>query len=162
MEGMGLIGSKVCRGIRSCWAHRRLRSYWRLAPAPATPRRAAAVRGIRLGRRPVAWRFGQLRAETRRSSPLQLLGRAVGAYLNSVLPRRPQLERPASPDDAPAARPRRAASRHGEVVDGRGVVLNLCVAEALLLRRSSSVVRRSPLRPRKDARARRERLGLAY
>uniref|UniRef100_A0A0E0C4H4 Uncharacterized protein n=1 Tax=Oryza meridionalis TaxID=40149 RepID=A0A0E0C4H4_9ORYZ len=164
------IGSKVCRSVRSCWAHRWTRSYRRLAPAPATPRRrpaAAAVGGgIRLGRRPaaVAWRFAQLRADERwwwpSSSPLQLLVRVVGEYLSSVRRRRMMLEEPASSDDdvsssSATARLRRSASRQYGGVDGRGVVLNLCVAEALLLRRSSSVTRRSPLRARKAARTER-------
>uniref|UniRef100_A0A0D9V2R0 Uncharacterized protein n=1 Tax=Leersia perrieri TaxID=77586 RepID=A0A0D9V2R0_9ORYZ len=161
----GSIGSRMCRGVRSCWAHQWPRSYRRLAPAPATPRRparaAAAFGGIRLGRRPAAaWiRFAQLRAEHVRWWPsprLQLLCRVVGAYLSTVLPRRMLQERTESLDDATAARLRRGASkRHGGVDHGRGVVLNLCVAEALLLRRSSSVTRRSPLRTRKTARTER-------
>lgn len=67
----GSIGAKVCRSVRSCWAHRWTRSYRRLAPAPATPRRrpaaAAAVGGgIRLGRgRRRRWRGGGSRSYVR-------------------------------------------------------------------------------------------------
>lgn len=157
----GSIGSRVCRSVQSCWTHHRIRSYQRL-PA-TTPTCPVAARGVRLGRRrPVlvagstAWSFGQLRAKARWSPPLQLLGRTVGACLNSVLPRSLKIANddalaaavvPRKGGASPPKTMRRAVSRHGEI-DRRGVMLNLCVAE-VLLRRSSSEVRRSPLRPRK-------------
>ncbi|CAL4948823.1 unnamed protein product [Urochloa decumbens] len=162
------IGSRVCRGVRSCWMRRR-RSY-------DYQRLPASGRGVRLGRRPVlastpAWRFGRrLRrragAVARWSSPLRLLHRIVDAYVNSLLSQPPlNVLRAAAVEPEPvvapspsSTKPRREASPAGSARrrdgGGRGVMLNICVAEALLLRRSTSEVRRSPLQqpPRKAAR----------
>ncbi|PVH38397.1 hypothetical protein PAHAL_5G251000 [Panicum hallii] len=168
----GSIGSRVCRGVRSCWMGRR--SYYQRLPAAS---RRPAGRGVRLSRLAVlastsARRFGRLRrAKTRWSSTLRLLHRIVDAYVGSLLSRPLRILRASVPPEAeeeaalavppsasPPAKRRRdaspAGSRHrGGAGGGRGVMLNICVAEALLLRRSTSEVRRSPLqRPREAGR----------
>ncbi|RCV26114.1 hypothetical protein SETIT_5G219500v2 [Setaria italica] len=165
----GSIGSRVCRGVRSCWMSRRRSCYQRL-PASGRP----AGRGVRLGRRAVlastssAWRFGRFRsrrADARWPSPLRLLHRIVDAYVNSLLSRPLKILRAvaspagAEPEVVPSSSPptkllREASPAGSRCRDGggRGVMLNICVAEALLLRRSTSEVRRSPLQqPRKAA-----------
>ncbi|KAL6842526.1 hypothetical protein ACP4OV_027370 [Aristida adscensionis] len=176
----GSIGGGVCRSARtSCWTRRRGYHYQRLPAAPATPRQPAG-RGVKLGRRTVlgsaARRLGgRLRGANKLPwpSPMQLLNRMVDTYISSMLSHPIKTVKEgvslSSPSAAAAAEPvvsceaasassaspprlRRGASssRRGEV-HGRGVMLNICVAEVLLLRRSSSEVRRSPLRQRKDA-----------
>ncbi|CAO2208621.1 unnamed protein product [Urochloa humidicola] len=153
----GSIGSRVCSGVRSCWMPRRSYDYQRLP--------ASAGRGVRLGRRavlasPPAWRFGRLRRRAdsaRWPSPLRLLHRLVDAYVSSLLPQPLTKVFRAGASPAPPTKPRREASPAGSARrrdgGGRGVMLNICVAEALLLRRSTSEVRRSPLQqPRKAAR----------
>ncbi|CAL4962728.1 unnamed protein product [Urochloa decumbens] len=161
----GSIASRVCSGVRSCWMRRRSSYHYQRLPA-------SAGRGVRLGRRAVvlastpAWRFGrQLRrragAVARWPSPLRLLHRIVDAYVNSLLSQPLNIlraaEAPVVAPSSPPTKPRGEASpgsarrRGGD--GGRGVMLNICVAEALLLRRSTSEVRRSPLQqPRKAAR----------
>ncbi|KAL6615549.1 hypothetical protein ACP70R_037819 [Stipagrostis hirtigluma subsp. patula] len=169
----GSMGSRVCQSAGSfCWTRRRSYHYQRLpAATPTTPRQSTG-RGVRRGRRVVlgstAWRFGRPRRAVARWSPLQLLNRIVSTYISSMLPQSLKTVKAAVPSAAAAAaplvmpcegasstspaRPRRGASsssRRSEV-HGRGVMLNICVAEVLLLRRSSSEVRRSPLHRRKD------------
>ncbi|CAO2170576.1 unnamed protein product [Urochloa humidicola] len=160
----GSIGSWVCSGVRSCWMRRR-RSYdYQRLPA-------VSGRGIKLGRRAVlasAWRLGRrLRrgadGNARWPSPLRLLQRIVDAYVNSLLSQPLNILRAAAePVAAPSTKPHRreaspgtARRRGGGGGGGRGVMLNICVAEVLLLRRSTSEVRRSPLRqPRAEGPAR--------
>ncbi|KAG2598965.1 hypothetical protein PVAP13_5KG391100 [Panicum virgatum] len=175
----GSIGSRVCRGVRSCWMGRR--SYYQRLPASRRP----AGRGVRLGRlaglfaSTSARGFGRLRrAKTRWPSPLRLLRRVVDACVVGALISRPlrilragvpvgaeEEESAAVPSawaawSSPPTKPRREESpagsrrrRGGAGCGGRGVMLNICVAEALLLRRGTSEVRRSPLqRPREAGR----------
>ncbi|ONM41102.1 hypothetical protein ZEAMMB73_Zm00001d044428 [Zea mays] len=152
----GFIGARR----RSCTGYQRLR-----APPPTTPGRGTC----RLGRRAVlgsgGWRFVRLRRRRRRrasaprwSSPLQLLSRILDTYITSMLSQPPpnilkplnmpppKLRRDASPGTGSSRRRDAGGS-------GRGVLLNICVAE-VLLRRTTSEVRRSPLQPTKDARRR--------
>jgi len=122
--------------------------------------------------------FGRLRrAKTRWPSALRLLRRVVDAYVVGALISRPlrilragvpsgeAAESAAVPSawaawSSPPTKPRREASPAGSRrrgggagCGGRGVMLNICVAEALLLRRGTSEVRRSPLqRPREAGR----------
>ena len=171
----GSIGSRVCRGVRSCWMGRR--SYYQRLPASRRP----AGRGVRLGRlaglfaSTSARGFGRLRrAKTRWPSALRLLRRVVDAYVVGALISRPlRILRAGVPPGAeekesvattpstsssssPPTKPRLVASpagsrRRSGAGLGRGVMLNICVAEALLLRRSTSEVRRSPLRRLREA-----------
>ncbi|KAG2589926.1 hypothetical protein PVAP13_5NG293200 [Panicum virgatum] len=172
----GSIGSRVCRGVRSCWMGRR--SYYQRLPASRRPAR----RRVRLSRLAAvlastpARGFGRLRrAKTRWPSTLRLLRRIVDAYVGSLLSRPLRILRagvppgaeekesvattpPTSSSSSPPTKPRLEASpagsrRRSVAGGGRGVMLNICVAEALLLRRSTSEVRRSPLqRPREAGR----------
>ncbi|KAF8676092.1 hypothetical protein HU200_047597 [Digitaria exilis] len=172
----GLVGSVLCQRVRSCWTRRRSwTSYQRLsAPSPTTPR---WPRGVRLSRKRTtvlgsgAWRFGRLRrraaASARWASPLQLLHRVVDAYVCSLLSQPLKALRAdgvssspgvASPLSSSPTKQRRDASpgsssrrRDAGAGGGRGVMLNICVAEALLLRRSTSEVRRSPLQLAREA-----------
>ncbi|CAO2183391.1 unnamed protein product [Urochloa humidicola] len=158
----GSMGSRVCSGVRSCWMRRRSYDYQRLL-ASGRP----AGRGvIKLGRRravlasAAAWRLRRrASAVARWPSPLRLLQRIVDAYVNSLLSQPLKILRAGvSPAAAAAAmKLRREASPAGSArrrdAGGRGVMLNICVAEALLLRRSTSEVKRSPLQqPRKAER----------
>ncbi|CAO2179279.1 unnamed protein product [Urochloa humidicola] len=160
----GSMGSRVCSGVRSCWMRRRSYDYQRLL-ASGRP----AGRGvIKLGRRravlasAAAWRLRRRASAVARwpwPSPLRLLQRIVDAYVNSLLSQPLKILR-AGVSPAAATAPmklRREASPAGSArrcdAGGRGVMLNICVAEALLLRRSTSEVKRSPLQqPRKAER----------
>jgi hypothetical protein len=154
----GFIGARR----RSCNGYQRLRA----PPPTTTPGRGTC----RLGRRAVlgsgGWRFVRLRRRRRRasaprwSSPLQLLSRILDTCITSMLSQPlnilkplnmppPKLRRDASSPGTGSSR-RRDAGGSGS---GRGVLLNICVAE-VLLRRTTSEVRRSPLQPTKDARRR--------
>ncbi|CAD6230933.1 unnamed protein product [Miscanthus lutarioriparius] len=178
----GFIGSSVCRGVRSCWARRgSCNGYQRLPRAAPT---TTPGRGTRLGRRTVlgsaAWsRFGRLRRRRqtstppRWSSPLQLLNRILDTYIASMLSQPLNILKAGvssaaaaapvaavrSPSSSPPKLRRDASpgseSRRRDAAGGRGVMLNICVAE-VLLRRTTSEVRRSPLQqqqqPTKDAR----------
>ncbi|KAF8696843.1 hypothetical protein HU200_036482 [Digitaria exilis] len=169
----GLVGSVLCQRVRSCWTRRRSwTSYQRLsAPSPTTPR---WPRGVRLSRKRTtvlgsgAWRFGRLRrhaaASARWASPLQLLHRVVDAYVGSLLsqPLKALGAGVSSSPGVPAssssptkqrrdASPGSSSRRRDGAAGGRGVMLNICVAEALLLRRSTSEVRRSPLQLAREA-----------
>lgn len=169
----GLIGSSVCRGVRSCWARRgSCNGYQRLPRAAPT---TTPGRGTRLGRRTVlgsaAWRLGRLRRRRqtstppRWSSPLQLLNRILDTYIASMLSQPLKILRagvpPAPAGRSPSSSPPKlrrdaspgSSSRRRDAAGGRGVMLNICVAE-VLLRRTTSEVRRSPLQqqPTKDAR----------
>ncbi|KAG0538387.1 hypothetical protein BDA96_03G231700 [Sorghum bicolor] len=178
----GFIGSSVCRGVRSCWARRGRGScsgYQRLRAAPTT---TTPGRGTRLGRRTTvlgsaAWsRLGRLRRRQttstppRWTSPLQLLNRILDTYISSMLTQPLNTLKAAGVSSAPVVRSpssspptklmlrRRDASpgsssRRRDGTGGRGVMLNICVAE-VLLRRTTSEVRRSPLQQQttKDAR----------
>ncbi|CAD6237914.1 unnamed protein product [Miscanthus lutarioriparius] len=166
----GFIGSSVCRGVRSCWARRGICNdgYQQLPRAAPT---TTPGRGTRLRRRTVlgsaTWRLGRLRRGRRASaprwlSPLQLLNRILDTYITSMLSEPLKILRAGVPP-APAGRGGRlrrdaspgSSSRRRDAAGGRGVMLNICVAE-VLLRRTTSEVRRSPLQqqqqPTKDAR----------
>lgn len=152
----GFIGA--CR--RSCNGYQRLRA----PPPTTTPGRGTC----RLGRRAVlgsgGWRFVRLRRRRRASaprwsSPLQLLSRILDTYVTSMLSQPPPnilkpLNMPPPKLRRDASSPGTGSSRRRDAGgSGRGVLLNICVAE-VLLRRSTSEVRRSPLQPTKDARRR--------
>ncbi|KAK3161237.1 hypothetical protein QOZ80_1BG0074280 [Eleusine coracana subsp. coracana] len=178
----GPIVSRLCRAVRRCcWTKttRRRRRYQQLPPATSS-KRPVAWRGIRLGRRRLAlgstttaWRSldrpRRRRAERWSPRPLHMLiTRAVDTCINSVFlrplkavkgfsPARVGSEEDGASSPPPKLPPRadssRPTSRRGkEFGCGKGVMLNICVAE-VLLSRSSSQVRTSPLRvARKDGR----------
>ncbi|KAJ1284229.1 hypothetical protein BS78_03G189100 [Paspalum vaginatum] len=162
MEGLTIDSASAYRGARPRWTRRRscTGGYQRLPAAPG--------RAIRLGRRrttavlcSAACRLGRLRrraAARSWASPLRLLSRIVDTYISTMLSRPLEALTKAGVAAAPSSPPklRRDGSLSGSTrrrdACGRGVVLNICVGE-VLLRRTTSEVRRSPLQqPRKPAR----------